>query len=104
MATNSLFAARRSRLRRGASGLLRRVARAMRRTPGRQVRVDEHTERAGAADGHQRLSLARARTVARWLTAHGGVAAERIVATGFGEDVLIARPPCVPGARRTAGS
>ena len=55
----------------------------------RKVQVEGHTDDVGAAKANQRLSQARAAAVVKYLVAKG-VAAERLVAVGFGEDKPIA--------------
>ena len=54
------------------------------RCPDMRVQVAGHTDSDGSASANQRLSEARARAVATWLTGNG-VAATRIHTVGFGE-------------------
>lgn len=51
--------------------------------PGSRWTIAGHTDNQGAADLNDKLSNARAASVVGWLKAHG-VAADRLVAKGFG--------------------
>src|SRR5262249_33782228 len=50
-----------------------------------KVRVEGHTDNAGAADYNRRLSQRRAESVMKWLVDHG-VDKKRLKAQGFGPD------------------
>ncbi|MEM8740942.1 MAG: OmpA family protein [Pseudomonadota bacterium] len=74
--------------------LLTTVADIAARCPGLRIMVAGHTDSVGSAQLNQRLSRARAQAVADWLVG-AGIAAQRIVARGFGED-----RPVVPNTTR----
>jgi OOP family OmpA-OmpF porin len=65
------------------------------RYPGRALRVEGHTDAAGAPAYNQRLSTQRAAAVKRWLVDQAHVAARRISTHGFGP-----RPEVVTRSRR----
>src|SRR5262249_17443993 len=55
----------------------------------RKIRIEGHTDSRGDANANKRLGLARATTLAKWLTEHG-VAAERLTPVGIGSERPIA--------------
>lgn len=81
-----LFDSESAAIRPGAAAALRAIARQIeRRHPGSRLQVDGHTDDRGDEAYGMRLSVRRARSVARWLTEHAGVARDRITTRGFGE-------------------
>ncbi len=69
--------------------LLNEVAQAMKDNPDIKVRIEGHTDSRGSNARNQRLSDDRASSVRTYLIGQG-VAADRMVSKGFGEDVPIA--------------
>jgi outer membrane protein OmpA-like peptidoglycan-associated protein len=69
--------------------LLREVAKLLNRNPGLRIDVGVHTDDRGGADQNLKLSQARAASVKVHLVKEG-VAASRLVATGYGEKKPIA--------------
>jgi outer membrane protein OmpA-like peptidoglycan-associated protein len=81
-----LFAFDRAGVRPRAARALREVAASIaKRYPGRALRVEGHTDAAGAPAYNQRLSTQRAAAVKRWLVEHAHIAARRISTHGYGE-------------------
>ena len=78
------FASGKARLPKRARPLLEKVAEAIALYPGARVRVEGHTDDRGDARANQKLSLERAKAVARALV-RLGVDAKRLVAYGYGE-------------------
>ena len=68
--------------------LLNEVTQALRDFPSVRVRVEGHTDIRGSAAHNQRLSMARAESVRRYLVQHG-IAADRLEAKGYGPTVPI---------------
>lgn len=66
------------------------VADVLDRFPGIRLEVAGHTDALGAAGMNARLSEERARAVTAQLVARYGIAPERLVAVGYGEDMPIA--------------
>lgn len=62
---------------------------AMQAVEGENFRILGHTDASGSAEYNQRLSKLRAEEVKRFLVADCGIAAERLEATGVGEEVLL---------------
>lgn len=54
-----------------------------------QVRIEGYTDNAGKADANLKLSGERALAIKQWLVAQG-VAADRVLAVGFGQEKPIA--------------
>lgn len=80
-----------------SNGLLTEIADALIKNPRiRKVEVQGHTDNTGAPEHNMKLSDDRAASVVAWLTSHG-VAADRLVAKGFGQT-----KPLVPNV--TAGN
>lgn len=71
---------------------LRKLASVIASTNTRTVEVQGHVDNIGeaAAPAREMLSLARARTVAGWLTTHGGVPIGKVTARGLGKSRPIA--------------
>jgi uncharacterized protein (TIGR03382 family) len=68
-------------------GLLDQVARVLREHPEiLAVSVDGHSDSQGPADYNRNLSQRRAEAVREYLIQKGGIAPERLLARGFGED------------------
>jgi len=78
-----------ARLAPSSAPLLETVIAIVERCPSLDITVEGHTDSIGAADLNQRLSEARAQSVADYLIAHG-VDESRISAIGYGELVPIA--------------
>jgi len=69
-----------------SDGLMREIADTLAKNPRiHRVEVQGHTDSSGALDYNQKLSEQRAVAVRGWLVAHG-VASERLVAHGYGEE------------------
>jgi OOP family OmpA-OmpF porin len=63
-----------------------------------RVEVQGHTDEVGTRAFNQRLAAGRAQAVVHWLVQHG-VAAERLVARGYGSDVPLATNATEQGRR-----
>ena len=72
-------------IRRGSYGLLRRLARVMRRCPDSRIEIAGHTDSDGSREYNHHLSHERAHAVARFLFREG-ISRRRITAMGYGED------------------
>ena len=73
------------------------------RDPGfanNQFVVSGHTDAVGAADANDRLSCERALTTKRYLSERHGIAANRLVAMGFGASMLVNRADPKAAANR----
>lgn len=81
---NIYFASGSARLTADSTPLLEAVADIVARCPDLTVQVAGHTDADGSAAANQRLSAARAASVAKWLTGRG-IGADRIVSAGYGE-------------------
>lgn len=90
------FEANGSRLTADAQAVLVRLREALARTPGADLVVTGHTDRVGALEANDRLSLQRAQTVSDLLVA-AGVPADAITMVGRGE-----REPAVATADEVA--
>ncbi len=64
---------------------LETLCNAMRQTDAQTFRILGHTDASGSADYNKRLSLLRAEEVKRHLVSNCGIAAERMIAVGVGE-------------------
>lgn len=82
-----------------ARRVTRDVANAIRNSPGRHIAVEGHTDSIGTIEYNQKLSEARARSVASELVTNG-VARSRITARGFGESRPIASNKTASGRQR----
>lgn len=88
-----------SALRPESDALLNEVAEVLKTHPEiLRVEVQGHTDEVGTREFNQRLSVGRARAVVHWLMQHG-VAAERLVARGYGSDVPLATNATEQGRR-----
>ena len=74
-----------SRLLDGADVLVDPVGDVLQRYPTLQIEVAGHTDSVGGDDFNQRLSEARARTIAAYLVERWGIDPARLIATGYGE-------------------
>ena len=83
------FATRRARIKRRSYGLLDEVARALDENSTIRVRIEGHTDSRGRERFNLRLSRSRAQAVRKYLIKRG-IAPDRMVAKGFGEDKPIA--------------
>lgn len=70
--------------------ILDAVADVLDRFPGMRLEIGGHTDAPGAASSNLRLSEERARSVKAQLVARYGIAPERLVAVGYGEEMPIA--------------
>lgn len=82
-----------------ARRVARDVANAIQSAPGRHISVEGHTDSIGTIEYNQKLSEARARSVASELVSDG-VARSRITARGFGESRPIASNKTASGRQR----
>lgn len=78
-----LFETAQATLRSDAEPALMQALEVVQRYPRRTISVAGFTDDIGGLDANQRLSEARARTVAGWLAGHG-IAEQRIEAVGYG--------------------
>lgn len=75
-----------SSIKKDSDSLLTEVAKVMTDHPEiKKVLVEGHTDNVGNADYNKKLSLQRADSVVKWLSAHG-VAADRLSAVGIGKE------------------
>ena len=79
-----LFATGKYEVRPAATAALTRVAEVIKGHPGLPIAIKGHTDSVGTAPSNQILSERRAKSVQVWLTAKGGVAADRITTKGHG--------------------
>ena len=82
------FATNKARIRSKSYDLLNEVADALTRRAKIKVRIEGHTDSRGSDKKNRNLSQRRAQAVRDYLTA-AGIAADRLVAVGMGEDVPI---------------
>lgn len=81
-----------------SDAILKAVLDIVERCPDLRITVAGHTDSVGGAAGNQRLSEARAASVAAYLVTNG-VSATRVRATGFGEDRPVASNDTERGRR-----
>ena len=86
---NIFFASGSARLDAKSAPLLDSLADITNRCPGMRIEVGGHTDADGSAAQNQRLSQARAQSVADYLRGKG-IAADRLTAVGYGEDKPVA--------------
>jgi choice-of-anchor C domain-containing protein len=79
-----LFATGKYELRPAATEALSKVAAVIKSHPGLPIVIEGHTDSVGTAASNRILSERRAKSVQEWLTAKGGVAADRITTKGYG--------------------
>lgn len=79
------FASGKARIKRRSFPLLNEVSKALRDRPGIIVRIEGHTDHVGPARYNLRLSRRRARSVRRYMIDQG-IAPERMIARGYGEE------------------
>ena len=79
----------RATLRPDAAAVVAQVAAMLKAEPGLRLGIEGHTDAVGTPERNRALSLARARAFAAALAAQG-VAADRLVAAGFGPDKPVA--------------
>ncbi len=72
-----------ARLRPDSDASLAAILALIKGRPGSHLLIAGHTDNQGTAELNQRLSAARAASVATWLTAHG-ITSERLATKGFG--------------------
>lgn len=82
-----------------ASPALGKIASLVNYYDGADVRIVGHTDSFGDAEVNRDLSLRRANSVRNFLTANYGIASERIVTEGLGEDAPIASNDTISGRR-----
>ena len=98
-----LFEFGQSTLTGGASGRVQDIADVLNtQAPGRRVSVEGHTDAIGGEDANQRLSEARARSVADALSG-SGVEASRLSTAGYGEHYPVAPNTNPDGSDNAAG-
>jgi outer membrane protein OmpA-like peptidoglycan-associated protein len=79
------FETGKSQLLDGASVLVDPVGDVLRRYPDLRIEVAGHTDWVGGEAFNQRLSEARAQTIATYLTERWGIDPARLIAKGYGE-------------------
>ncbi|WP_432262251.1 OmpA family protein [Cupriavidus sp. TMH.W2] len=97
------FKSNSSKLTEGARAALSKVARALRseRLSPYKFRIEGHADPRGSANANLKLSESRAVKVAEYLTAEGGVAADRLTPLGKGStEPLNLQNPAAPENRR----
>ena len=82
-----------------ATATLSRVAEALRGEPNLRAEIGGHTDSSGSDAYNQNLSQQRAEAVLRYLTAQG-IAANRLVARGYGESRPVADNTTATGRER----
>lgn len=98
-----LFEFGRSTLTDGAAGRVQDIADVLNtQAAGRRVSVEGHTDAIGSEDANQRLSEARARSVADALSS-SGVEENRLSTTGYGEHYPVAPNTTLDGSDNAAG-
>lgn len=86
LSADVLFDFDKSELRPDSGVHLNRIVEAHRsELSGSSIVVEGHTDSKGSLSYNQRLSRARARTIANWLASQTGLKFERILELGFGE-------------------
>ena len=70
--------------------LLNKITKAIDTFPNSSIRVSGHTDSTGSDAVNMQLSEARAKKVARFLTEVGGIAADRVAVSGYGESRPVA--------------
>ncbi|MFH0902981.1 MAG: OmpA family protein [Pseudomonadota bacterium] len=83
------FEFRKATIKADSHQLLLEVVKALGDSPTIDVRIEGHTDSRGAETTNMKLSQARADSVKQFLVVHG-IAAERLVAVGYGETIPIA--------------
>lgn len=86
MAGDILFDFDRASLRASATPALQQAASVIRERARGTVRIEGHTDGRGGRPYNQRLSEARANSVAEWLHGPGGLRATRFETVGYGPD------------------
>ncbi len=97
------FKSNSSKLTEGARAALSKVARALRseRLSPYKFRIEGHADPRGSANANMKLSESRAAKVAEYLTAEGGIAADRLTPLGKGStEPLNLQNPAAPENRR----
>jgi outer membrane protein OmpA-like peptidoglycan-associated protein len=79
------FATAKSNIRKISFELLDEVAEALQQAPQLRVRIEGHTDSRGSAQYNRKLSEGRAQAVRRYLIERG-IASDRLVAVGYGEE------------------
>ena len=87
-------------LRAGQQSLITKVAAAVQKFPGGEVRIEGHTDDTGSRDANLRLSRRRAETVARVLEQEMGLESESVATEGIGPDRPIALNSTADGRAR----
>ncbi len=83
------FATGRAKIRRRSYPVLNQVVAVLKSNPKMRMRIEGHTDSRGSARMNRRLSQRRANAVRRYLI-RKGIAPERLIAKGYGEDRPIA--------------
>lgn len=79
-----LFDSGKSSIQPSSTTCLNEMAKLLKKNTAWKMQVEGHTDNVGGKEANLKLSQARAEAVRTWLIAHG-VAADRLVAKGFGE-------------------
>ncbi len=84
-----LFDTGKATLQPSSEAILSEIVKLMQDNADLKLRVEGHTDNIGGAAANQALSQKRAETVKNWLVSHG-IAADRLVAKGFGDTKPVA--------------
>ena len=84
-----LFEPRKATLAPAAADIAHQIAEVIRKNPGKQIRIEGHTDNTGSPDFNERLSRERAESVRRALVAEG-LSSDLIEVQGFGSSRPIA--------------
>ena len=84
-----LFDTGKATLQPSSEAILSEIVKLMQDNADLKLRVEGHTDNVGGAAANQALSQKRAETVKNWLVSHG-IAADRLVAKGFGDTKPVA--------------
>ena len=98
LASDALFEFDKATLTPGATEQLAKSAQVIRSAPSGSIRIVGHTDSKGDDAYNQRLSEARARTVADWFSRQVGVRQRQFDVSGMGEKAPIA-PDQTPGGK-----
>lgn len=99
---DSLFTFDQSTLKPEGRAALDRFAKELNGTRFEVINVEGHTDRLGSEPYNQALSQRRAKAVADYLVARGGIDATKISVVGKGESAPVTKPQDCKGSKPTA--